>query len=69
MARATELTRNKQNLFSSSFLKSEGVFLGTAAARHEMLFSCLIINPPKHGSNPQTLVWIPLIKSLCHISA
>lgn len=58
--KVTELIKAEMAL--SSFSKSEGTFLGTTAAYHERLFSCLIINPPKHGSNPQIFVWIPLIK-------
>ena len=65
-----KLTSNRSKIGSlSSFSQSEGAFLSRTAAHHEMVFSCLIINPPKHGSNPHTFVWIPLMKLLCHISS
>lgn len=38
----------------------------TTAAYHEIRFTCLIINTPRHVSPPQTLVWIPLIKPLSY---
>jgi hypothetical protein len=43
-----------------------GTFFDTTAAYHEIRFTCLIINIPRRGSPPQTLVWIPLIKPLSY---